>query len=288
MSFPRHRLLVLPLAVVAVSFGAILVRLAAEAPPLTIAAWRVAIAALLFAPFAARQGRLTAVPRRTLGLCAASGAFLALHFILWIGSLRHTSVASSVLLVSMNPLFVALGSALFLREQPSRRVLAAVCVSLLGMVLMAWAGLLGGTRSLTGDAMALGGAVMASGYLLSGRRARASLPLPQYACLTYGCAGLLLLVICLAARQPLLGFSSKTTLYLVLLALGPQLLGHSTFNWALRYLPASTVALVILGEPIGSTLLAYLLLGEGITPLKAAGGLLILVGIYVGLQRGKR
>jgi drug/metabolite transporter (DMT)-like permease len=118
MSLPRGRLWILPVAVIAVSFGAILVRAADEAPPLSIAAWRLTVAALLFAPFALRGRGLASIPRRTLLLCAISGAFLAAHFVLWISSLSHTSVASSVVLVSTNPIFVAIGSALVLKERP--------------------------------------------------------------------------------------------------------------------------------------------------------------------------
>jgi drug/metabolite transporter (DMT)-like permease len=275
-------------AVIAVSFGAILIRFANEAPPLSIAAWRLTLATLLLAPFAIRRRALASISRRTLLLCAVSGAFLALHFVLWIASLRYTSVASSVILVSTNPIFVALGSVVFLRERPTIRVVGAIALSLLGVTLMGWAGFAEGSTSLVGDAMAIGGAIMASGYLLAGRRVRQTLPLVRYIFLTYGTASLILLCACGAARQPLIGFSPETTVYLVLLALGPQLLGHSTFNWALRYLSASTMALVLLAEPMGSALLAYLLLGEGLTPLKAVGGGLILVAIYLGLRRENR
>jgi len=278
----------LSIAVIAVSFGAILVRLAEEAPPIAAAAWRLSIAALLLAPFAARRREGPPITRRQLTMCAASGAFLALHFMLWIASLHHTSVASSVVLVSTNPVFILVGSALFLRERASRGMIAAVALSMVGIVLIGWGGLRVDAGSIVGDAMALGGALMASGYLLIGRAARQTLPIDRYAFLTYATAAGLLLLTCLAARQPLVGFSGRTTLFLVLMAVGPQLIGHSTFNWALKALPASTVALVILGEPIGSTILAFLILGETVTLLKAVGGVLILIGIYIGLYRGKR
>lgn len=283
-----RRSAVLPLAVVAVSFGAILARLSSEASPLAISAWRLTVAALLFAPFALRDRALRALPRRTLALCAMSGAFLAVHFILWITSLRSTSVANSVVLVSMSPVFVAIGSSLFLGERPSRRVVLAVLLSVAGVAVISFEGLRQSGVSWSGDLMAIGGAVMAAGYFLAGRRVRQSLPLRVYAFLTYGCAAVILLAVCAVTRQTMIGFSARTTLYLVLLAIGPQVIGHSTLNWALRYLPASTIALITLAEPIGSALLAFLILGEGITPLKGAGGLLILVGIYLGLQKGKR
>jgi drug/metabolite transporter (DMT)-like permease len=286
-SSSRH-LAVLPLAVIAVSFGAILIRLSSDATPLAIAAWRLTIAALVFAPFAARDPSLRTLSRRTFSLCALSGAFLALHFILWITSLRSTSVASSVVLVSMSPVFVAVGSSLFLKERPPRRVVGAVLLSVAGVAVISIEGLRQSSTSWGGDLMALGGAIMAAGYFVAGRRVRQTVPLRVYAFLTYACAALILLMACAVTGQTLVGFSGRTTLFLVLLALGPQVIGHSTFNWALRYLPASTIALITLAEPIGSALLAFLILGEGISLLKGAGGLLILIGIYLGIERGKR
>jgi drug/metabolite transporter (DMT)-like permease len=271
-------------AIVAVSFGAILIRLAKDVPVLSIAAWRLGISFLVLIPFSWRKNPLKVMSRRDLLLSVASGVFLTLHFILWISSLRYTSVASSVVLVSTNPIFVALGVRFVFKESLSRTLVVATLLSVGGAALIGWGDFRISGAAFSGDLLALGGAVMASGYFLIGRRVRQRVPLSTYILTTYGTAAILLLGVALATHQRLIGFPKSTYLYLVLLALGPQLIGHSTFNWALKYLSASTVAILILGEPVVSTLLAYLILGEGVTLLKVIGAGVILSGIYLSLH----
>ena len=275
-------------AIVAVSFGAILIRLAEDVPVLSIAAWRLGVSFLLLIPLSWRKSPLKAMSRRDLLLSVASGVFLTLHFILWISSLRYTSVASSVVLVSTNPIFVALGVRFVFKESLSRALVVATLLSVAGAALIGWGDFRISGSAFSGDLLALGGAVMASGYFLIGRRVRQRVPLSTYILTTYGTAAILLLGVALATHQQLTGFPKLTYLYLVLLALGPQLIGHSTFNWALKYLSASTVAILILGEPVVSTLLAYLILGEGVTLLKVIGAGVILSGIYLSLHEEAR
>ncbi len=271
-------------AIIAVSFGAILIRLAENVPVLSIAAWRLGVSFLLLIPFSWRKSPLKVMSRRDLLLSVASGVFLTLHFILWISSLRYTSVASSVVLVSTNPIFVALGVRFVFKESLSRTLVVATLLSVAGAALIGWGDFRISGAAFSGDLLALGGAVMASGYFLIGRRVRQRVPLSAYIVTTYGTAAILLLGVALATHQQLIGFPKLTYLYLVLLAVGPQLIGHSTFNWALKYLSASTVAILILGEPVASTLLAYLILGEGVTLLKVIGAGVILSGIYLSLH----
>jgi len=271
-------------ASVAISFAAILIRLAQEAPVLAIAAWRLSLATLALAPFTLRRGSLKRLGRTDLLLSLASGVFLALHFVFWIASLRETSVSSSVVLFATNPLFVGLGSVVLLKERLTPPLLLAIGVSVLGGCLIGWGDVRAGGRALVGDLLALGAAVAFAAYLLVGRRVRQRAPLEDYTFVSYGAAAVLVVVACLATQAPLGGFSGKTYLFLVLLALGPQLVGHTTFNWALRYLSASTVAILVLGEPIGSTVLAYLFLGEGVSLLKGIGAAIILAGITMSLR----
>jgi|LZCG01.1.fsa_nt_gb drug/metabolite transporter (DMT)-like permease len=272
------------IAIIAVSFGAILIRLAGDVPVLSIAAWRLGVSFLFLIPFSWRGNPLKAMSRRDFLLSVASGTFLALHFILWISSLRYTSVASSVVLVSTNPIFVALGARFILKEPFSRARILATFLSVCGASLIGWGDFHVSGVALYGDLFAIGGAVMASAYFLIGRRVREKVPLPTYILTSYGTAAILLLSIALITHQRLIGFPRMTYLYLVLLAVGPQLIGHSIFNWALRYLSASTVAILILGEPVAATLLAYLILGEGVTLLKGIGAAVILSGIYLSLH----
>jgi drug/metabolite transporter (DMT)-like permease len=272
------------LGVAAVSSGGVLVRLAVGAAPLAVAAWRLVLASVVLVPIALAQGALRRLQRRDLALGILSGTALAAHFVLWISSLGFTSVASSVLFVSTHPLFVTVGGALFLGERVGRSVVLGIAVTLLGGVLV-------GSSDLTlgawvGDLLALGGGFFAAVYFLIGRRLRRHVSLIDYTALTYGTAAVLTLAACAALRVPLTGFAPTTYLWLALLAVGPQLIGHSTFNWALRHLPAAKVSILILGEPVGAAALAYLVFGETLTWLRALGAAIILVGIYISL-RGK-
>jgi drug/metabolite transporter (DMT)-like permease len=271
-------------AVVAVSFGAILVRLASDAPPLSIAAWRLGLAAAAVVPFAWFRRRTGSFDRPALILSLCSGLALALHFVLWIASLRHTSVASSVLFVSTHPIFVGLGGLVFLRERLGRRLLFGIAAALLGAAVIGLGDFRLDAEAAFGDLLALGGGLMAAVYFLIGRKVRRTAAWLDYVAVTYATAAGITVIASLLARQPLVGFEPKTYAYFALLALGPQLLGHGTFNWALRHLPASRISLMILGEPIGSTLLAFLLFGESLGWSKAVGAVIILLGIYASLS----
>lgn len=279
----------LVVGVLAVSTAAILIRVA-EAPSLALAFWRCAGGAAVLAPFAlrARRARARRLPRgRTVQLVGA-GLALALHFGLWIPSLELTTVASSVALVTMAPLFVAVGAAVFLSEPPGRRVWAGVALAICGAVVIAVADagdVTLGPRALVGDAMALGGAVMVAGYLLVGRAARRHLPIATYASVVYGVAAVALLVTCLLAGVALGGYNAVTWLAIAGLVAGPQLLGHTVFNTLLSTVTATVVAVVVLAEPVGATVLAWLLLDE--LPARGfwLGAPLLLAGVYLAATR---
>jgi drug/metabolite transporter (DMT)-like permease len=269
--------------VTAASFGAIFVRLASEASPWAIAAWRLSVAALALAPWALlrRPRTLTA---RTVTWCVLSGGALAIHFLLWITSLSQTTVASSVLLVSTHPLFVGIGSYLLWREPPSRRLLSGALLALVGVALVGWGDLRLSGGAVRGDLLAFGGGAMAAVYFLIGRHVRRHVSAVEYTAVTYTAAALLVLGLCLSIGTPLISFSRTTYAYLLLLGLVPQLIGHSTFNWALKHLPATHVSVLILGEPVGSGLLAILFFQEIPTGLNLAGAAMILGGIYLSLR----
>lgn len=252
-----------------------------------MAAYRVGLAALILTPIAlsTRRPQLRALTQNDLRYALLGGVCLALHFIFWISSLQFTSVASSVVLVTTNPIFVALGSHLLLKEPVTLSLSVGIGISLLGGVLIGYGDFLAGPNVLLGDGLALLGAIMASAYFLVGRRLRAHTDLLTYIFLVYGAAAVVLVMTALVFQQPLWGFPTETYLWMALLALGPQLIGHTSFNWALKHLRAGTVAVIILGEPVGSTVLAYLLLREPLTAVKVLGGVLILLGIYLSSRR---
>jgi drug/metabolite transporter (DMT)-like permease len=280
--------LVLGMGIVAVSTASVFIRYAqVDAPSLTIAAFRLGLASLILLPLAwLRHGREFRELNAGDWLWAlASGGFLAIHFATWITSLEYTTVASSVVLVSTSPLWVALTARLFLKERLTSRLLTGLLLAMAGSFVISIAEARSGvsSRPLLGNALALAGALAVSGYWLIGRRLRRHISLVPYVTMVYGFAALVLLAAALLLRQPLAGFKTSTYAWLLLLALLPQLLGHSSFNWALEHLPAAYVAVATLGEPVGAALLAYLLLGETPHPLKLAAAAVILAGIYLAL-----
>ena len=279
-------LLFLAAGILSVSSAAILIRLAA-APALATATWRLAIAsALLVAPWALRARRAGGRPElrrgHVIGLLAA-GVFLAGHFGLWIASLSRTSVASSVALVALNPLFVAVFARFLLAETIGRRVVAGMATAIAGSILIGGTDFHAGSTALVGDAMALGGAVAGALYLVTGRALKDRYSLLTYVLAVYGTAALVLAVVAVASGVPLWGYSTRTYVLFFLLAALPQLVGHTSFNYALRFLPASMVSVVILSEPVGATILAWWILAERPQAAMLAGGALVLAGVLVAV-----
>jgi drug/metabolite transporter (DMT)-like permease len=286
VAISRTRLLLsLFMGIVAVSFASILIRFAQGAgmASLSIAAWRLIFASTILLPYAwaTRRDEIRDLSGREWVLLVASGLFLGLHFATWIASLGYTSVASSVVLVSMGPVFVGLGSWLLLRERPGALLAAGIVLAAAGSVVISWGDLDQGRDQLVGDLLALAGAIFVAGYLMIGYRVRARRSLTTYIALVYGVAMVALVLIVLLAGQPMFVYPLDAYGWVLALALGPQIVGHSTLNWALRYLSATFVAIVTLAEPIGSGILAYVLLGEAVGWSTAIGGAMVLAGIYV-------
>lgn len=280
---------VLAVGVVIVSTASILIRFAhlGGASSLTIAALRLTFATLVLTPYAWPRVRteVTAAPSALLALPVVSGLVLALHFATWITSLEYTSVASSAVLVTTNPIWVGLAAWLWLKEPLRPLAIAGIALGMAGglTVFVSDAGetAVAGSNTLLGNGLALVGALAASAYLLIGRRVRDRLSLLAYVWIAYGTAAVALLVVAAAAGRPLIGLPAMVYVLILALALGPQLIGHTTFNWAIRRLPAPTVAMAILGEPVGAALLAWWLFDETASTLQLAGFALLLAGIYL-------
>jgi len=292
-------LLVLGFGVLAVSTGSIFVRYAqAYSPSLVVAAYRLVFAALLLAPVALSRKRveLRSIQRVDMILTMFSGLFLALHFATWISSLEYTTVASSVVLVSTTPIWVTLLSPITLKEPIPRVLLVGMVLTILGVFVVGLSDTCLWTageiicpqisefirgEAFFGDLLALAGALFAAGYVIVGRKIRVGLSLLSYIFIVYGMAAVVLVIFMLVAGKSPFGYPPQAYLWFFLLALIPQLLGHSSFNWALGYVSAAFVSITLLGEPIGATILAYFLLGEKPPLLKVFGAILILIGIYV-------
>ncbi len=281
----------LVLAALGTSSGAVLVRLAAAPAPVT-AFWRLAlsVAALLPALLLARGWRDWArLSRRETCLLLLSGVCLAFHFISWFRSLEYTSVASSTVLVSTHPLFVGALSAWWLREAPDRTEWIGMAVAVLGAMIVGWGDFLVGPDPLRGDLLALAAAGLGALYFVLGRRLRSRLGIWAYAVPVYAVAGAICAGSAVAGGDPLVGWPAATWWAFAGLALGPTLMGHTGFNWALRHVRAYVVSLVQLFEPVGATLLAVLVLGRDEIPgwNTLIGGAMVLVGVWLPL-RGRR
>jgi len=276
--------ILLPIGMIAISTASIFVKLC-DAPVLIIATYRMMLASLMLMPFACYKKPWRGWKRTEIRWFLLSGLFLSLHFAFWIASLKYTSVASSVVLVTTHPIFVGIGGWLFLKERIGMNLVLGIALTVLGSGLISYGDMGLSKEALMGDGFALLGAMAASGYLLVGRKMRKEQDLFSYIFPVYSTAGLILILLSLIFQKSFGGYSPSTYLFLFLLALIPQLIGHTTFNWALKYLPASMVAVTILGEPLGSTILAYFLLGEGLTAWKVLGGISIFIGILIALRK---
>jgi drug/metabolite transporter (DMT)-like permease len=287
--------------------SSILVRMAQGegAPSIAIATWRLIFASVILLPLAwtRRPGELRALQPRDILLGGAAGIFLGIHLAAWIYSLEFTSVASSAALVSTTPLWIALIVFFFYGDRLSRFTVIGLSVALIGGVLVAfsdggvlaieagsllfnWQKLIApagkADTALFGDMLALVGALMATAYLLVGRHLRQKLSTLTYVWLVYTAAMVAMLGFSLVSGPSLGGYTRLAYLWIFLLAVGPQLIGHTSFNWSLAHLSTTFVALAILGEPAGSAILAYFLLGETFAFIQLVGFVLLLIGIGLG------
>jgi len=308
----------LAVAIVAVSTSAILIEFS-NAPSVVKAFYRVLFTTLLLAPFAATRYRseLRAFSGRDLGVAVVTGGALAVHFVTWFASLDWTTVAASVTLVQSQPLFVAVGAWALLDERVTGRTVAGILVALVGMAAMTIGsvlspaevqGLLSGAlwddlftgavldptsteaagaspRPLYGNALAVAGAVAAAGYVLAGRSIRQRVSLVPYVTVVYGVCTVVLFGVALASvgqdAVALTAYPPVEWALFLAMAVGPGIFGHTVINWALKYVESSVVSVSLLGEPVGSTLLALVLLGQVPGLATVAGGAVVLGGIYV-------
>jgi drug/metabolite transporter (DMT)-like permease len=287
---------VLCLALIGISFAGPLVRLS-HAHPLAIAIWRlgfslVIIAIALVVTGTWRQWRR--LDRSATVVAVAAGAMLAVHFWTWNASVGLTTVSASVVLVNMQPAMVAVLSAGWLHEPPTRRQWTGIAIAMAGAAVVALPDIVANAhavsgRALLGDGLALAGAATAACYFVAGRRLRATLDIWPYVALVYGTCFIVLILFAAIVRAPVIAQPPRELAIFFALAVGPMLLGHTGLNWALRYLPAYVVNLTLLGEPVGATVLAAFLPGIREVPGAATfvGGALILAGISVASRAAR-
>lgn len=267
-------------AVAAISTAAIAIREAQGWAAPWIGAGRVAVTAILFAPFAGRQlatlWTTLATDRSARRRVALASVLLGAHFAAWIASLSMTSVVTSVGLVATQPLFAGLLGR-WLGDHVPRRVYVGAGVAVVGGVLMS-----GELGDFAGAGLAVAGAVFAAGYLAVGRSVRDTLPLRAYFVTVHAGAALTLALFALAIRAPLPTLTNDAWIFVLYLGVVPGVIGHGLMNWAVRHVPLHLVSLLILLEPVGSGVLAWLHFGEVPGPGEVGGGALLLAGIAIG------
>lgn len=280
----RVTLAAVGVAVLAASTSAILIRLS-DAPESVMAFYRVTFTILLLLPLAGgARAELAGVSRRDALAAVGAGLALSAHFGTWFVSVNLTTVAASVTLVQTQPLFVAAGAALLLGERVTRVTVGGILVAMAGVATMSAEGLLGLTAApqpLVGNALALAGAVAAAAYVLAGRSIRQRVSVVPYVLVVYAVAAAGLLAVALAQGAPLAGYPPREWVLFVGMAVGPGILGHTLINWALEYVESSVVSVSLVGEPVGSALLAALVLAEIPGLLTVAGGAVVIAGIVV-------
>jgi drug/metabolite transporter (DMT)-like permease len=268
--------------VLAVSASAIFIRLA-EAPAVAIAFWRCALGvAVLLPPALVRKDDF---PRgRAMYAGIASGVALGAHFGFWISSLDYTSVAASVVLVSTQPVFVAVLAYLLFGEITTPLSFLGILVALAGTAVIAFDKTIG-SAAFFGNVLALIGAVTVAVYVLIGRSSRTGgVGVLPYSIVVYSAAAATLLPVALILDVRLWGYTGETWFWLAAITAGPQLLGHTVFNWALRYVEASVISGTILAEPVVAAFLAWLVLSERPGLLTVVGGAVVLAGLYFLLK----
>ena len=289
MSENSKAFLAIGTAMVSVSFASIFIKWS-ESAPFVIAAYRLSLTCLMLLPYMiwTRGFRgIIGFNRKELGLVLLSGIALTVHFELWIVSLTLTLVSTSVILVTSHPIFVAAVSHFLLKERVKRMAAVGILVAFSGVAIISLSDYSVGAGTLLGDLFAFLGGICAGVYFLSGRVARQSLALGPYAFSVYGISALLLFVSAAVAGDELIvGDSRELTLFL-LLAFVPTVLGHTMFNYALKKVPAHIISTSVLGEPVGASILAFLLLPEEVPgPWIIAGGALVVLGLYIVISRG--
>jgi drug/metabolite transporter (DMT)-like permease len=275
------------IGILAISFSAILVKWSA-APASVIASHRLLITVLIMTPLLYKYWpEMKQINRSSYIKLMWSGFCLGLHFLLWMSSLRYTSVASSTAILTLEPVVVMLGSYLVFRHKTSTGAIIAMAIAILGAMMIGWGDFRFAGDAWIGDVLSFFSMVAVSIHIILGKSLRTHLSAFVYSWLVFLIGGLFLLAYNLVVGYSLFQYESNEWLLFLLMAIIPTLFGHFLFNWLLKYMQATTVSMSVLGEPLGATILAYLLLGETITWIQAVAGLLLLIGVGLFIRQEK-
>lgn len=279
----------LAIGVFSVSTSAILVKVSA-APSGVIAFYRLFFSVLFMLPIFLIKyvHELRLITRRDWIFSIIAGVFLAFHFILWFESLNYTSVASSTVLVTLQPLFAFVGTYFFFKEKFSWKAIVSGLIAVFGSFVISWGDFKISGSALFGDVLALIACVFVTAYLLFGQTVRKRLSLVTYTFVVYSISTITLFFYVIIKQEPLAPYGTNEWVYFILLALFPTLMGHTIFNWSLKWLSTSTISMAILFEPVGAAALAYYLLQESVSWTQLIGGGVIIIGLSLFLldERG--
>lgn len=279
---PMNPYIAIAFAVVSISASAIFVKLAV-APAGIIALYRLFFAVIIMAPFMLTKYRheFKYVHKKDWLMAIISGAFLALHFILWFESLNYTSVASSVVLVTLQPLFAFIGTYFFFGERFSVAAVISMFITIIGSMIIGWGDFQISGMALFGDILALLGAVTVTVYFMIGQQLRRRLSLMTYTFIVYASSTVVLIIYNLVLQNNFVSYDLPTWGWFLALAIFPTFLGHTILNWTLKWVSTSTISMAIVFEPIGASILAYLILGEMITSSQMLGGAIVIFGLFL-------
>jgi drug/metabolite transporter (DMT)-like permease len=268
------------IGVISVSASAIFVKLC-SAPSGVIAFYRLFFSVLFMVPIFLRKhiSELRFMTKRDLFFSVIAGILLAFHFMLWFESLNYTSVASSTVLVTLQPLFAFLGTYLFFKEKLTAKAVLCGIIAIAGSVLISWGDFNISSSALFGDFLSLTACALITGYLLVGQSVRKRMSVISYTFVVYLISSISLFIFILTVKEPLYPYKLSDWSYFILLAIVPTLLGHSLFNWALKWVSTSIISMAILFEPVGATILAFIILGEKTIWSQISGGLIVILGI---------
>jgi drug/metabolite transporter (DMT)-like permease len=290
----RRHIVWLVIGVSAVSTSAVLIRAAndIDVPALAIAFYRCALASAVLVPLAwwGHRGELRDLSARSRRLVLLSGLALGCHFATWVSSLSYTTIAASAVLVQTMPIWVALGGPL-IGERTSRRGWIGIAIALVGTVAIAVAApASAATNPVLGDALAVAGAIFAAVYVVIGRHVRQELSLVAYSASVYAVAAAALAAAMLVAGTPFFGFPTEAWALFAAMTVGPQFLGHTVFNHLLGEMKASVISVALVAEPVGATLLAFLVFGERPGPQIVVGAAIVLAGVAITVlaEAGRR
>lgn len=268
------------IGVISVSLSAIFVKLA-TADAGVIAFYRMLFSVLLMLPVFLLKDRheLKTLSNKDWLFSSIAGVFLAFHFILWFESLNYTSVASSTVLVTMQPLFAFIGTYLFFKEKITLQTLMAGLIAIIGSCFIGWGDFQVSGDALYGDGLALIACALITGYLLFGQDVRKRVSLMTYTMIVYSASAVTLFFYILITGESFGPYTANTWFWFLLLAIVPNLLGHTLFNWAVAHVSTNVISIAILFEPVGAAILAYFIFSEAISLMQAFGAIIILLGI---------